>query len=263
MLPVDGEFILKVAPRFSGAKAEAQRRIVGAISGSFAQVLDSYDINTPLRVAHFMGQVTHECAGFRTTEEFASGEAYEGREDLGNVKPGDGPKFKGRGLLQLTGRANYREMGKILGLPLDEKPELAGDPVTSLRIACEYWQDRKINTPADNDDLREVTRRVNGGFNGLEDRRDYLRKAKIALAEMQGIAIGVEQGAGVPVLRRGSNSDAVGELQELLKAKGFGLTIDNDFGAATELAVKQFQVKAKLDADGIVGEETWAALRKK
>jgi putative chitinase len=263
MLPVDGEFILKVAPRFSGAKAEAQKRIVAAISGPFAQVLDSYEVNTPLRIAHFMGQVTHECAGFRTTEEFASGEAYEGREDLGNVKNGDGRRFKGRGLLQLTGRANYREMGKILDLPLEDQPELAADPVTSLRIACQYWQDRKINTPADNDDLRKVTRKVNGGLNGLEDRSDYLRKAKIALAEMQGIAIGVQEGTGVPILRRGSNSDAVGELQELLRKKGFMLTIDNDFGPATELAVKQFQTKAKLEADGIVGTETWAALRKK
>ncbi len=263
MLPVDGEFILKVAPRFSGDKAEAQARIVAAISGSFAQVLDSYAINTPLRIAHFMGQVTHECAGVRTTEEFASGEAYEGRKDLGNVRKGDGRKFKGRGLLQLTGRANYSDMGKTLKLPLEDKPELAGDPVTSLKIACEYWKKRKINVPADNDDLIKVTRAVNGGLNGLEDRRNLLRKAKEALAEMQGIAIGVEQGTGVPILRRGSDSDAVGELQELLRAKGFTLTIDNDFGAATEMAVKQFQAKAKLEADGIVGADTWAALRKK
>jgi putative chitinase len=263
MLPVDGDFILKVAPKFSGDKAEAQKRIVAAISGPFAQVLDSYEINSPLRIAHFMGQVTHECAGFRTTEEFASGEAYEGREDLGNVKKGDGPRYKGRGLLQLTGRANYRDMGKILDLPLEDKPKLAGDPVTSLKIACEYWKSRKINKPADNDDLKKVTRLVNGGLNGLEDRRDFLRKAKTALAEIQGIAIGVEEGTGLPILRRGSNSEAVGELQELLVAKGFTLTIDDDFGAATELAVKQFQAKAKLEADGIVGADTWAALRKK
>lgn len=262
MIPVDGDFILKVAPRFSGAKKEAQARIVSAISGSFASVLDSYSINTLLRIAHFMGQVTHECAGFRTTEEFASGDAYEGRKDLGNTKAGDGRRYKGRGLLQLTGRANYRDMGAKLGLDLEKNPLLAGDPVTSLKIACEYWKSRKINTPCDQDDLVRVTKLVNGGTNGLDDRRDYLRKAKNALAEMQGVVVASEQGGAGPVLRRGSNSDLVGELQVLLRKKGFELTIDNDFGPATELAVKLFQKSAKLDDDGIVGKATWAALRK-
>jgi peptidoglycan hydrolase-like protein with peptidoglycan-binding domain len=84
MIPVDGDFILSVAPRFSGARAEAQSRIVGEISAVFAPTLDDYNIDSRLRIAHFMGQVTHECAGFRTTEEFASGAAYEGREDLGS-----------------------------------------------------------------------------------------------------------------------------------------------------------------------------------
>ena len=107
-----------------------------------------------------------------------------------------------------------------------------------------------------------MTKKVNGKLNGLDDRRFYLQRAKAALAAMQGIAIGVEQGGTGVVLRRGSNSDAVGELQQLLRKKGFGLAIDNDFGAATELAVKQFQASAKLTADGIVGAETWAKLRK-
>ena len=92
MIPVNGDFILTVAPCFSGAKAEAQARIVGAISAVFFPTLDSCEINTSLRIAHFMGQVTHKCAGFRTTEEFASGAAYEGREDLGNVHTGDGKR---------------------------------------------------------------------------------------------------------------------------------------------------------------------------
>lgn len=260
MLPVDGDFILRVAPKFSGDKAEAQKRIVSAISGAFAGTLDSYEINTPLRIAHFMGQVTHECAGFRTTEEFASGSAYNGRTDLGNTQPGDGPRFKGRGLLQLTGRANYRSMGHTLGLDLEGNPSLAGDPVVSLKIACEYWKSRNIDGDCDRDDLIAVTRKVNGGLNGLDERRVYLKKAKALLAEMQGVVIGAAQPSGGPVLKRGSDSDAVGELQSMLKSKGFAIAIDNEFGAATELAVKQFQAANGLQPDGIVGAQTWAAL---
>ena len=252
MLPVDGDFILRIAPRFSGDKAEAQKRIVSAISGAFAGVLDSYEINTRLRIAHFMGQVTHECAGFRTTEEFASGAAYEGREDLGNVEKGDGPKYKGRGLLQLTGRANYRDMGAKLGLPLEDEPLLAGDPVVSLRIACEYWRSRRINPDCDRDDLISVTKKVNGGLNGLDDRRVYLQKAKALLAEMQGVIIGEAQPSTRPLLKRGSDSDAVGELQSLLRDKGFTIAIDNQFGAATELAVRQLQAANGLEAQGQV-----------
>ena len=81
--------------------------------------LEAYGIDTRLRIAHFLGQTCHESAGFRTTEEFASGEAYEGRKDLGNIKKGDGRRYKGRGLLQLTGRANYAEHGKMLGVDLE------------------------------------------------------------------------------------------------------------------------------------------------
>lgn len=261
MLPIDGDFILKIAPRFSGENARSQAAIVGAIAPVFAATLDSYEINTPLRIAHFMGQITHECAGFRTTEEFASGEKYEKREDLGNIHDGDGPLYKGRGLLQLTGRANYRDMGHKLGLQLEKKPHLAGEPVTSLKIACEYWKSRKINGPSDRDDLLKVTKLVNGGKNGLADRRNYLRKAKLAIAQMRGTIIGAEQGGTTIVLRRGSNNDAVGELQTLLRSKGFPIAIDNDFGAATELAVISFQRKVELERDGIVGKETWEKLR--
>jgi putative chitinase len=261
LLPIDSTFILKIAPRFSGEAGAAQTRIVSAIGPVFAGVLDRYAINTPLRIAHFMGQVVHECAGFRTTEEFASGVAYEGRKDLGNTQPGDGKRYKGRGLIQLTGRANYKKIGAALGLALEDNPELAGDPVISLRIACEYWKSRKINTQADKDDLIAVTKLVNGGTNGLEDRRTYLRKAKVAIAEMQAMIISHAQGGTSPVLRRGLHDDAVGELQTLLNAKGYPLTIDNDFGPATEFAVKQFQKSCHLQVDGIVGAATWAALR--
>lgn len=261
MIPVDGDFILAVAPRFSRSKAEAQLRIVGDISAIFSQTLDSYEINTKLRIAHFMGQVTHECAGFRTTEEFASGAAYEGREDLGNVHEGDGVRYKGRGLIQLTGRANYRKIGQRLDLPLEDNPTLAAEPATSLKIACEYWKSRNINAAADRDDLIKATKLVNGGLNGLEDRRKYLQKAKTALANIEGIRVALNEGGDSIVLRRGSFGDAVRELQELLANKGFDISIDSDFGPATELAIMMLQKNNGLTVDGIVGKDTWALLR--
>lgn len=196
MYPLGENFIFKVAPRFSGAAAAKQRAIVSAIAARFAAILARYGISTHLRIAHFMAQVTHECAGFRTTEEFATGDAYEGRVDLGNLRAGDGRRYKGRGLIQLTGRANYRQMGKLLGLDLESDPHLAADPITSLQIACEYWKSRKINIAADADDLVRVTRLVNGGLNGLDDRRRYLQRAKAALIELK--AGGTEGGAIPP-----------------------------------------------------------------
>ncbi len=261
MIPVDGDFILTVAPPFSGARAEAQSRIVGEISAAFSPTLNSYNINTKKRIAHFMGQVTHECAGFRTTEEFASGAAYEGRRDLGNTQTGDGKRYKGRGLIQLTGRANYRKIGEILDLPLEDDPALAAEPVTSLKIACEYWRTRNINAAADRDDLIKATKLVNGGLNGLDDRRKYLQKAKTALATIDSIRVALDEGGNAIVLRRGSFGDAVRELQELLIDNDFDITIDSDFGPATELAVTLFQKNNGLIVDGMVGQNTWSLLQ--
>ena len=261
MMLLDGDFIRAVAPHLTGPAAAAQARIIAAISGAFAPTLAAHAIETPLRIAHFMGQVTHESAGFRTTVEFASGAAYEGRADLGNTRPGDGPRFKGRGLIQLTGRANYRRIGGLLGLPLEDEPELAAEPLISLRIACAYWTMRAINDPADADDLETVTRRVNGGLNGLEDRRRYLRRAKAALAAIEAGRVAPGHGGAAPVLRRGSTGEAVGEAQRLLRAKGFPIAVDNAFGPATERAVIAVQRRAGLAGDGVIGPRTWAALR--
>jgi putative chitinase len=261
MIPVDGDFILAVAPRFSGKNGAAQHRIVSEISAIFAATLHSYGISSQLRIAHFMAQVTHECAGFRTTEEFASGAAYEGREDLGNINKGDGKRYKGRGLIQLTGRANYWKIGQLLKLDLENHPELAAEPATSLRIACEYWKSRHINAAADQDDLIRATKLVNGGLNGLEDRRQYLQKAKTALAAQEGIRVALSEGGTTIVLRRGTFGEAVSELQQLLSAQGFALAIDGDFGAATELAVMTWQRQHNLTVDGIVGRNTWHSLR--
>lgn len=141
-----------------------------------------YKITSDLRMAHFIAQLAHESAAFRFAEELASGDAYEGRADLGNTQPGDGRRFKGRGLIQLTGRANYAAYSEASGVDYVAKPQLlASDPFAAVDVACWFWNSRKLNALADADDVKAVTRRINGGFNGLDDRIDYLMRAKAVL----------------------------------------------------------------------------------
>lgn len=142
------------------------------------QHMAAADITTPLRAAHFLAQIGHESGAFRWLEELASGNAYEGRADLGNTQPGDGARFKGRGLIQLTGRANYAAFGKVVGMDLVGNPGLvASDPSLAVRAATWFWTNKSLNVAADADDIERVTRRVNGGLNGLADRMDYLDRA--------------------------------------------------------------------------------------
>lgn len=134
-----------------------------------------------LRVAHFLAQAAHETDGFRTLQEYGGPgywKRYEGRKDLGNVNPGDGVKYHGRGIFQLTGRANYVEFGKTLGLDLVSNPDRVLEPGLAVETAVAYWRKRKLDAWADRDDVKEITRRINGGQNGLEDRKRYLRRAK-------------------------------------------------------------------------------------
>lgn len=138
-------------------------------------------ITTLNREAHFLAQMCHESDAFSTRHEYASGEAYEGRADRGNTEPGDGARFKGRGLIQLTGRSNYRQFGKLLKLDLEDDPELATVPANAVLIACEFWRQHHLNHLCDIDDLKRITRRVNGGLNGLTQRWHYLVRARIAL----------------------------------------------------------------------------------
>ncbi len=146
------------------------------------KTMQNYEINTPLRQAHFIAQLAHESGSFRYSEEIASGSAYEGRRDLGNTQPGDGRKFKGRGLIQLTGRSNYQAYGREIGRDLLENPELvATDPELCVDVAGWYWMKREINLYADANDIRMVTRRINGGLNGLTDRIDYFERAQHVL----------------------------------------------------------------------------------
>ena len=153
----------------------------------FQAMLDQMNaagIDTPLRVSHFLAQTGHESGDLLYMHELASGEAYEGRADLGNTQPGDGVKFKGRGLIQLTGRVNYVAYGKTIGMDLTVDgnwDKVATDPQLAVGAACWFWTTHRLNDLADRDDLQTITRRVNGGLNGLDDRAAHLERAKFVL----------------------------------------------------------------------------------
>jgi len=124
-------------------------------------------------LAAFMAQVAHESDSFRTAKEYASGKAYEGRKDLGNVQAGDGKKYKGRGYIQLTGRDNYKKAGDALGLDLVNNPSLAEKPENAAAISVWFWKTKVQPQVPDFMDVERVTKVVNGGFNGLDERLKY------------------------------------------------------------------------------------------
>lgn len=148
--------------------------------------MPKYGITTSLQIAHFLAQLAHESGSFLYPEELASGAAYEGRKDLGNTEPGDGKRFKGRGLIQLTGRANYTKYqayNKAANIDFLAHPEsIARDPVYSVDAACWFWFDRRIGPMADRDDVKAVTKAINGLADGpnthLKSRIDFLFRAK-------------------------------------------------------------------------------------
>lgn len=146
--------------------------------------LAEFSINTPARAAAFLAQLGHESGQFRYMAELASGEAYEGREDLGNTEPGDGKKFKGHGPIQITGRTNHRACS--LALYGDERlldtPELLEQPEDGCRAAGWFWKTRGLNMLADEGDFDRITKRINGGQNGREDRRALWAIAKRVMA---------------------------------------------------------------------------------
>ncbi len=164
-----------IMPRLSAARAEE------CLPHLDAAMVEA-DIVTSQRQAAFLAQLAHESGELRFFEELSSGEQYEGRKDLGNTEPGDGRRYKGRGPIQLTGRANYRAAGRALGIDLEGNPTRAGDVDVGFRVAAWYWTSRGLNALADAGDFREITRRINGGFNGLAEREAYYRRALEVLA---------------------------------------------------------------------------------
>lgn len=139
-------------------------------------------INTRLRVAAFLAQIGHESGALLYVKELGDSkyfEKYEGRKDLGNTQPGDGARFAGRGLIQVTGRANYSEASQALFSDdrLLRNPELLEQPEWAAKSAVWYWTTRNLNGLADADRLTDITKAINGGTNGLEDRRVRYRLA--------------------------------------------------------------------------------------
>lgn len=130
------------------------------------------------RLAMFLAQVIHESGHLRYTQEIASGERYEGRKDLGNIHPGDGVRYKGRGLIMVTGRANYKEMSVLMDVDLVNHPEMLEEPEMAVLSACHWWNKRRsrLNRLADIGDVEGVTRIINGGLNGIVERAKLYSK---------------------------------------------------------------------------------------
>ncbi|WP_156851551.1 glycoside hydrolase family 19 protein [Bartonella refiksaydamii] len=182
MVSIDTSFLHKLAPKL--AHHARQDFIIVEMARVLPKALSYGAITTPLRVAHFLSQCAHESDGFFTVCEYASGRAYEGRRDLGNVKPGDGVRFKGRGLIQLTGRKNYQRFTQFLRLVDAKAPDCEAFPQeveqfpAALWSAIWFWQMKGLNRLADQDDCLRITKAINGGKNGLVQRLTYLNRAK-------------------------------------------------------------------------------------
>ena len=203
-----------------------------------------------------LATVVTEVASFEPINEFGDAayftEHYEGRRDLGNTQPGDGVRYHGRGFIQLTGRANYRSYGQKLGVPLEDKPDLALDSSIAARVLARYFKDHNIADAARQGDWKTVRKKVNGRLNGWDRFQVAVRKLEQAeAAKGDGLAEGA---IGPDVVRLKQLLKAWGEkLPQPIKSTPF-------FGPATTEAVKAFQRTHGIQATGKVGQRTWKAL---
>ena len=254
-----------------------------------------YDIITPLRIAGFMAQCGHESADFTALEEnlnysekalngvfgryFGKGkrnaaeyarkpkkianyvyqdEFRSKRGAMGNTEDGDGWRFRGRGNKQLTGRNNYTAFGKSVGTSAEEAAEYVATKKGALESACWFWATNKIDRYADNDDIIGMTKRINGGTIGLDDRKSRYARAKSILG---GESIPTPKktssssSSNKRTLRKGMKGDDVAKMQ-----KALGVTADGDFGFGTLGVVKKWQRSNGLTPDGIVGPKTQAKM---
>ena len=175
-MPITTQQLLQILPN------------AGHVAGVFAPVLNTamnrYQIVGPKRVAAFIAQIGHESGQLKYVKEIwgptAAQAHYEGRADLGNTQPGDGSKYRGRGFIQITGRANYKACSEALGLDLINHPELLEKHQHACMSAAWYWATRGLNTLADAGKFDTITTRINGGQNGAADREMlYARALKV------------------------------------------------------------------------------------
>jgi putative chitinase len=267
---------------------------VDAWYSALMEVLPKYGINTPRRVAHFVSQCAHESNNFRSLEEnlnysadalarvfpryFGAGKrdatAYARNPEkianyvymdefrtakMGNVNPGDGWRFRGRGLKQLTGRDNYTRFGKSVGMTAEQAADYVATEKGAIESAAWFWDTNKLNTIADTDDVVLMTRRINGGNIGLEDRQQrYNRALPLLEGKNPTPPAAAAAPAGVDmtaVIRVGSRGETVKAVQAKL-----GLTADGAFGPGTERAIKAWQTANGLTADGVVGPKSLARM---
>jgi predicted chitinase/peptidoglycan hydrolase-like protein with peptidoglycan-binding domain len=217
-----------------------------------------FGITTPVRARMFLAQLAHESAGLTAFEERASGADYEGNRALGNTRRGDGVRFKGRGPIQLTGRWNYTHYGRLLGVDLVKRPQLAAQPRYGFRLAAAYFEDRGCNAAADRGDFRECTRLINAALLHYDRRLELYEK----LAKVDPVP-----GAGY--LERGDHGDGVRTLTRRLsfvRAKATGKPyLDGKrmrFDAETETALRAFQQEHGLTVDGKFGPRSARKLAK-
>ena len=258
------------------------------------ELFEAYDINTPNRIAGFMAQCAHESADFTRLEEnlnysekalngvfgryFGKGkrdaaeyarnpekianyvyqdEFRSKRGAMGNVNDGDGWRFRGRGIKQLTGRNNYTAFGKTVGMSAEEAADYVATPKGAIESACWFWKTNKLEKWADKGDNVGLTKRINGGTIGLDDRN---RRWEEALAILGGevpipTPTAAPKATGARTLRKGMKGDDVAKMQ-----KAIGVGADGDFGFGTLTAVKKWQSSNGLTADGIVGPATQAKM---
>ena len=260
------------------------------------EVMPNYGITTERRIAHFISQCAHESNNFRSLSEnlnysekalnavfgryfgappkrnaaeyarnpqLIANYVYQDefrKYKMGNVNPGDGWLFRGRGLKQLTGRENYTRFGESIDITAEEAADYVSTPKGAVESACWFWDTNKLNNIADTDDVKRMTKKINGGSIGLADRQSRYTKAMEILGNPVSIAAADDTDdevdlSEIGVLRRGSRGEGVKLMQEAL-----GLGADGIFGPGTERSLKEWQTSQGLDADGVAGPATLGKL---